>query len=73
MPPTFMRGFVDGFQHAEKLMRQALNGHPDSELWGENGLISATMRCVEAVQSDSAKAKGEARADNSTPQHQKGK
>jgi hypothetical protein len=54
MPPTFMRGFVDGFQYAEKLIRQALRGHSDSELWGEHGLIAATMQCVDAVQSDSA-------------------
>jgi hypothetical protein len=46
MPPTFMRGFVDGFQHAERRMREALHGHTDSELWGEHGLIAATMRCV---------------------------
>lgn len=52
MPPTFMRGFVDGFQHAEKLMRGALHGHPGSELWGEHGLIAATMRCVEEVQKE---------------------
>lgn len=52
IPPTFMRGFVDGFQHAEKLMRRALRGHSDSELWGEHGLITATMRCVEEVQKE---------------------
>lgn len=54
IPPTFMRGFMDGFQHAEKMMRRALRGHPDSQLWGDHGLIAATMRCVDAVQSDSA-------------------
>ena len=26
-----------------------MRGHPDSELWGEAGLIAATMRCVDAV------------------------
>lgn len=47
-----MRGFVDGFQHAEKLMRKALRGHDCSELWGDHGLIAATMRCVEAAESE---------------------
>jgi hypothetical protein len=27
----------------------ALRGHPDSELWGDAGLIAATMRCVDAL------------------------
>ena len=26
-----------------------LGGHPDSKLWGDAGLIAATMRCVEAI------------------------
>jgi len=26
-----------------------LGGHPDSKLWGETGLIAATMRCVDAI------------------------
>jgi hypothetical protein len=26
-----------------------LGSHPDSELWGEDGLIAATMRCVDAL------------------------
>ena len=30
-------------------MRVELGGHPDSELWGEAGLIAATMRCVDAL------------------------
>jgi len=30
-------------------IRRALRGHTDSELLGENGLIAATMRCVDAV------------------------
>ena len=33
----------------ENKMRVELGGHPDSELWGEAGLIAATMRCVDAV------------------------
>lgn len=33
----------------EEQLRIAMNGHPESELWGEQGLIAATMRCVEAV------------------------
>ncbi len=27
-------------------LKKALEGHPDSELWGENGLVAATMRDV---------------------------
>jgi len=30
-------------------IRAALAGHECSELWGECGLLAATMRCVEAV------------------------
>ena len=33
----------------ENKMRVELGGHPDSELWGEAGLIAATMRCVDAL------------------------
>jgi hypothetical protein len=33
----------------ENKMRLELGGHPDSELWGNAGLIAATMRCVEAI------------------------
>jgi hypothetical protein len=33
----------------ENKMRVELGGHPDSELWGEAGLIAATMRCVNVV------------------------
>jgi hypothetical protein len=32
----------------ESKLRIALRGHPDSELWGDSGLIAATMRCVDA-------------------------
>jgi len=35
----------DGF---EAKLRTELRGHPDSELWGDAGLIAATMRCVDA-------------------------
>jgi hypothetical protein len=30
-------------------IRRALRGHRRSELWGNNGLIAATMRCVTAI------------------------
>jgi hypothetical protein len=30
----------------EDQLRIALDGHSDSQLWGENGLLAATMRCV---------------------------
>jgi len=33
----------------EAKLRIELRGHPDSELWGEAGLIAATMRCVDAI------------------------
>ena len=33
----------------EIVMRAELGGHPDSELWGDAGLIAATMRCVDAL------------------------
>jgi hypothetical protein len=33
----------------EAKMRGELGGHPDSELWGDAGLIAATMRCVDAL------------------------
>jgi hypothetical protein len=33
----------------EAKMRAELGGHPDSELWGDAGLIAATMRCVDAL------------------------
>jgi hypothetical protein len=32
----------------ESKLRIELRGHPDSELWGDSGLIAATMRCVDA-------------------------
>jgi len=33
----------------EAKIRIELRGHPDSELWGDAGLIAATMRCVDAL------------------------
>lgn len=33
----------------EDKMRVELGGHPNSKLWGEAGLIAATMRCVDAL------------------------
>jgi hypothetical protein len=33
-------------ERVEEQIRIALDGHPDSQLWGENGLLAATMRCV---------------------------
>lgn len=33
----------------EDKMRVELRGHPDSKLWGDAGLIAATMRCVDAL------------------------
>lgn len=37
------------YKKIEDKLRADLRGHPDSELWGESGLIAATMRCVDAV------------------------
>jgi hypothetical protein len=34
----------------ERCLRIALGGHSCSELWGEHGLIAATMRCVDWCQ-----------------------
>ena len=36
------------YVHADEI-RRALMGHKSSELWGDNGLIAATMRCVDAL------------------------
>ena len=36
------------YVHAGEI-RRALLGHRRSELWGDSGLIAATMRCVEAL------------------------
>ena len=36
------------YVHADEI-RRALMGHRRSELWGEKGLIAATMRCVDAI------------------------
>jgi hypothetical protein len=33
-------------ERIEEQLRIALDGHPESELWGENGLIAATMRAA---------------------------
>jgi len=33
----------------EAKLRIELRGHPDSELWGDAGLIAATMRWVDAL------------------------
>ena len=39
-------------KHRNKIednLRVDLRGYPDSELWGDAGLIAATMRCVDAL------------------------
>lgn len=46
----------------EDKVREELGGHPDSELWGEAGLIAATMRCVDAL-GEVTDQRDEARAD----------
>jgi hypothetical protein len=47
----------------EIVMRAELGGHPDSELWGDAGLIAATMRCVDALD-EVTEQRDEARAEN---------
>ena len=47
----------------EAKMRGELGGHPDSELWGDAGLIAATMRCVDALD-EVTEQRDEARAEN---------
>lgn len=37
-------------ERVEEQLRIALDGHHESELWGEHGLIAATMRCVDAIE-----------------------
>jgi hypothetical protein len=37
-------GFRAGVEKCEAKVREALRGHPQSELWGEHGLLAATMR-----------------------------
>lgn len=46
--PRRMRGC--SLERVEEQLRIALDGHPDSELWGENGLIAATMRAASVAQ-----------------------
>ena len=36
------------YVHADEI-RRVLMGHRRSELWGDKGLIAATMRCVDAI------------------------
>ena len=38
-------------ERVEEQLRIALDGHSQSELWGENGLIAATMRAANAASS----------------------
>lgn len=49
-PPTYSEGLVDGYRQCEHEVRMALQGHKDSELWGEHGLLAATMRVVMAAE-----------------------
>lgn len=50
VPPTYESGFYAGASHMEALVTAALGGHTCSKLWGENGLLAATMRCVHESQ-----------------------
>ncbi len=50
-------------QKWERRLIAALGGHADSKLWGDDGLIAATWRCVEGyekMEKDLAEAKAEA-------------
>ena len=46
--PKRMRGC--SLERVEEQLLIALDGHPDSDLWGENGLIAATMRAASVAQ-----------------------
>ena len=41
--------FRDQRDGMEEKLRIELRGHPNSKLWGDAGLIAATMRCVDAL------------------------
>lgn len=43
-------GFERGWMACEEKVKLALGGHKNSELWGECGLLAATMRLVNSVQ-----------------------
>lgn len=51
--PQSMRGCSQ--ERVEEQLRIALDGHPKSELWGENGLIAATMRAARMAMDDADK------------------
>jgi len=53
----------------EIVMRAELGGHPDSELWGDAGLIAATMRCVDAL-GEITEQRDEAREQRDEALHQ---
>lgn len=44
------RRFGCSQERVEEQLRIALDGHPESELWGDNGLIAATMRAANSVE-----------------------
>jgi hypothetical protein len=45
---AFESGKKAGYELCAAEVRKALRGCSDSELWGDHGLIAATMRCVDA-------------------------
>lgn len=50
-PSGSQRMISPSLECVEEHLRIALDGHPESELWGEHGLIAATMRAVNATNS----------------------
>ena len=44
------RRFGCSQERVEEQLRIALDGHSESELWGDNGLIAATMRAANSVE-----------------------
>jgi hypothetical protein len=60
---VLQRELAEADQKWERRLIAALGGHADSKLWGDDGLIAATWRCVEGyekMEKELAEAKAEA-------------
>lgn len=51
-------GFKDGVAEAENELIEVLHGHPHSQIWGEDGLLAATMRSLAAYSEENDKLRG---------------
>jgi hypothetical protein len=47
---VLQRELAEADQKWERRLIAALGGHADSKLWGDDGLIAATWRCVEGYE-----------------------